>query len=66
MGFFNYEIRKFSIKFSKLQAQNTKNEKMFLENKLKNLKNNINYIENSENIDRKNKLDKIYEQKIDG
>ena len=39
---------------------------MFLENKLKNLENNINYIENSENIDRKNKLDKIYEQKIDG
>ena len=39
---------------------------MFLENKLKNLENNPKCIENSENIDRKNKLDKIYEQKIDG
>ena len=33
--FLRYEIRKFSIEFSKLQAQNTKKEKIFLENKLK-------------------------------
>ena len=37
---------------------------MFLENKLKKLKNNTNYIENSEYVDCRNKLDKIYEQKI--
>ena len=53
--FLKYEIRKFSIGFSKLQSQNTKKEKMFLENKLKNLEKNTNYIENSEYIDCRNK-----------
>ena len=53
--FLKYEIRTFSIEFSKLQAQNMKKEKMFLENKLKKLENNTNYIENLEYIDcRKN------------
>ena len=52
--FLKYKI-KFSTEFSKLQAQNTKKEKMFLENKLKKLENNTNYIENLEYIDcRKN------------
>ena len=37
---------------------------MFLENNLKILENNTNYIENLEQIDCRNKLDKIYEQKI--
>ena len=64
--FLEYEIRKFSIEFSKLQAQNTKKEKMFLENKLKKLEINTNYIKNSEYVDCKNKLDKICEQKING
>ena len=64
--FFKYEIRKFSIEFQKLQVQNTKREKMFLENKIKKLENNTNYIENSEYVDCRNKLDKIYEQKING
>ena len=48
--FLKYEIGKFSIEFSKLQAQNKKKEKMFLENKLKKLENNTNYIENLEYI----------------
>ena len=39
---------------------------MFLETKLKQLENNTNYIENLEYIDCRNKLDKIYEQKING
>ena len=39
---------------------------MFLDNKSKNLENNTNYIENMEYIDCRNKLDKIYEQKING
>ena len=53
--FLKYDIRTFSIEFSKLQAQNMKKEKMFLENKLKKLENNTNYIENLEYIDcRKN------------
>ena len=43
-----------------------KKEKIFLENKLKKLENNTNYIENLEYIDCRNKLDKIYEQKING
>ena len=63
--FLKYKI-KFSTEFSKLQAQNTKKEKMFLENKLKKLENNTNYIENLEPIDCRNKLDKIYGQKING
>ena len=54
------------MKISKLQAKNTKKENMFLENKLKKLENNTNYIENLEYIDCRNKLDKIYEQKING
>ena len=62
--FLKYEIRKFSIEFSKLQAQNTKKEKLFLENKLKILENNTNYIENSEYIDCRNKLDKHMNKKL--
>ena len=52
------------MEFSKLQAQNTKKEKFFLENKLEKLENNTNCIENLEYIDCRNGLDKIYEQKI--
>ena len=37
---------------------------MFLENKPKNLENNTNYIQNLEYIDRRNKLDKIYEHEM--
>ena len=64
--FLKYEIRKLSIEFSKLQAQNTKKEKMFLENKLEKLENNTNCMENLDYIDCRNKLDKIYEQKVNG
>ena len=39
---------------------------MFLENKLKKLEKNINYSENVEYRDCRNKLDKIYDQKING
>ena len=39
---------------------------MFLENKLKKLENNTNYMENLKYIDCRNKLNKIYEQKING
>ena len=39
---------------------------MLLENKLKKLENHTNYIENSEYIDCQNKLDKMYEQNING
>ena len=39
---------------------------MFLENKPKKLENNTNCVENLEYMDCRNKLDKIYEQKING
>ena len=39
---------------------------MFLENKLKKLENNTNYTENSEYIDCRSKLDKMYKQKMNG
>ena len=64
--FLKYEITKFSIELSKLQAQNTKKGGKNLENKLKKLEANTNYIKNSEYIDCTNKLDKIYEQKMNG
>ena len=57
--FLKYEIRQFSIEVLKLPAQNTQKEKN-IENKLKKLETNTNYIENSEYIDYRNKLDKIY------
>ena len=43
----------FLIELSKLQVQNMKKEKMFLENKLKKLENKTNYTENLEYIDNK-------------
>ena len=39
---------------------------MFLEKKLEKLENNTNYIRNSEYIDCRNKLDKIYEHEMNG
>ena len=62
--FLKYEITKFSIELSKLQAQNSKKGGKNLENKLKKLETNTNYIKNSEYVDCTNKLDKIYEQKM--
>ena len=64
--FLKYEITKFSIELSKLQAQNSKKGGKNLENKLKKLETNTNYIKNSEYVDCTNKLDKIYEQKMNG
>ena len=58
--FLKYQIRKISI------FQNTKKEKMFLENNLKKLENNTNYIENLEYIDCRIKLDEMYDQKMNG
>ena len=41
-----------------------KSEQCFLENQLKKLETNTNYIKNLEYTDCRNKLDKIYKQKI--
>ena len=61
--FLKYKIRKFSIDFSNLQAQNKKRD---IEKKFKKLQTNTNYSENLKYLNCRNKLDKIYKQKING
>ena len=58
--YLKYEIRKFSIHFSKGIVQNKKIETTYLENKLKTLENSPNFVTNSEYIETYEKLDKIY------
>ena len=55
--FLKYKIRKFSIDFSNLQAQNKKRD---IEKKFKKLQTNTNYTENLKYLNCRNKLDKIY------
>ena len=52
--YLKYEIRKFSIKFSKLFSKNTKTQCT------------ANYLDNSEYISCKSKLDQFYEEKANG
>ena len=54
--FLKYKIRKFSIDFSNLQAQNKKRD---IEKKFKKLQTNTNYTENLKYLNCRNKLDKI-------
>ena len=61
--FFKYEIRTSSIDFSNLQAQNKKRD---IEEKFKKLQTNTNYTGNLKYLNCRRKLDKIYEQKING
>ena len=59
-----YKIRKFLIKFSKLLSKNTKTQNFFLEKKkLKLLECTANYLDISEYISYKIKLDQFYEKK---
>ena len=60
------EIKKFSIKFSKLLSKNTKNQTLLLEKKLKLLECTANYLDNSEYITCKSKLDQLYEEIVNG
>ena len=64
--YLKYEIRKFSIKFSKLLSKNTKTQTLLLEKKLKLLECTANYLDNSEYISCKSKLDQFYEEKANG
>ena len=64
--YLKYEIRKFSIHFSKGIARNKKTERTYLENKLKTLENSPSFVNNPEYIETNEKLDKIYQEKTNG
>ena len=61
--YLKHDIRKFSIKFSKLLSKNMKTQTLLLEKKLKLLECTANYLDNSECISCKSKLDQFYEEK---
>ena len=61
--YLKYEIRKFSIHFSKDIARNKKTERTYLENKLKTLETSPNFVDNPEYTKTNEKLDKIYQEK---
>ena len=61
-----YEIRKFSIHFSKDIARNKKTERTYMENKLKALVTSPNFVDNPEYAETNEKLDKIYQEKTTG
>ena len=62
--YLKYEVRKFSIKFSKAQAKKRRLERVLLEKKLKNLESNMNNHE--EYSDHKIQLEQIYKIKANG
>ena len=64
--YIKYEIRKFSIKLSKLLSNKTKTEALLLKKTLKLLECTANYLDNSEYISCKSKLDQFYEEKVSG
>ena len=64
--YLKYEIRKLAIKFSKLLSKNTKAQTLLLEKKLKLLECTANYLDNSEYVFCKSKLDQFYEEKTYG
>ena len=64
--YLKYEIRKFSIHFSKDIARNKKIEKTYLENKLKILESRPNFVNSPEYTETNEKLDKIYQEKANG
>ena len=61
-----YEIRKFSMDFSKKAAKDRRATQLELETRLKELENTDNYIENNEYVRKKNDLEKIYDDYIEG
>ena len=61
-----YEIRKISIKFSKLLSKNTKTVTLLLKKPLKLLEYTANYLDIPEYISCKSKLDQFYEEKANG
>ena len=64
--FLKYEIRKFTIEFSKTAAKIRKQHKIDLEHKLKNLENNLTSEENRKLYNHyKNELETIYDHITD-
>ena len=61
-----YEIRKFSICFSKEKAKKTRVETATSENKLKELQQNLDGIFDRHYLGYKNELEEIYEEKANG
>ena len=64
--YLKYEIRKFSIHFSKDIVRNKKTERTYLENKLKTLETSPNFVDNPEYTETNGKLDKTYQEKTNG
>ena len=64
--YLKYEMRKFSIHFSKDIARNKKTERTYLENKFKTLETRPDFVDNPEYTETNEKLDKIYQEKING
>ena len=64
--YLKYEMRKFSIHFSKDIAWNQKTERTYLENKLKTLETRSNFVDNPEYAETNEKLGKIYQEKTNG
>ena len=62
--YLKYEVRQFSIKFSKAQAKNLRLERVFIEKKLRNLESNLNNYE--EYNDCKTQLEQMYKIKANG
>ena len=61
-----YEIKQFSIHFSKGIARNKKTEKTYLENKLKSLGDSPSFVISPEYIETNEKLDKVYQGTTNG
>ena len=64
--YIKYEIRKFSVRFSKEIVRKTRAETVTLQNKLKELEENPDCIFDQNYLDYKSKLEQIYEEKTNG
>ena len=64
--YIKYEIRKFSIEFSKQYAKDKRTKIFILENKLKQLEANANFQFDDHYLECKNNLEQIYQEKANG
>ena len=64
--YLEYEIKQFSIHFSKGIARNMETERKYLDNKLKTLKTSPSFVSSPEYLETNEKLDKIYQGKTNG
>ena len=64
--YIKYEIRKFSISFSKPYAKDKRTKAFTLEKKLKELEANANFNFDDHYVECKNNLEQIYEEKANG